>query len=26
LKTGHFFDLKAEFMGRFKHKSGQHHD
>jgi queuine tRNA-ribosyltransferase len=26
LKTGHFFDLKEEFMGRFKHKSGQHHD
>jgi queuine tRNA-ribosyltransferase len=26
LKTGHFFDLKGEFMGRFKHKSGQHHD
>ena len=26
LKTGHFFDLKDEFMGRFKHKSGQHHD
>jgi queuine tRNA-ribosyltransferase len=26
LKTDHFFDLKDEFMGRFKHKSGQHHD